>query len=89
MSSIPAGEPGRPLLLQVAKFPVTFLLELRLLPDGDDVNGGIRGHCLRHCRWPWVPGSLPSRRLGELHLGNWKELTYRRRRQDDFSGKVP
>ena len=60
-----AGEPGRPLLLQVPEFAVAFLLELRLLLDGDNVNGGLRGHRLRHGRWAWIPGSLPPGRPGE------------------------
>ena len=64
--SVPlAGEPGRPLLLQVAKFSVALLLELRLFPDGDHVNGGVRGHRLRHCCWSWIPGSLPPGRPGK------------------------
>ena len=64
-SLIPAGEPGRPILLQVPKFAVSFLLELRLLLDGDDVDGWVRGHCLRHRHGSRLPGSLPPRRLGE------------------------
>ena len=60
-----AGEPRRPVLLQVPKFAVTFLLELRLLLDGDDVDGGVRGHRLRHRRRSWVPSSLPPGWPGE------------------------
>ena len=65
VSSIPAGEPGRPLLLQVAELSVALVLELRLLPHGDDVHRRLRGHCLCHRRRSGLPGSLPSRRLGE------------------------
>ena len=64
-SLIPAGEPGRPLLLQVTELSVALLLELRLLPHGDHVHRRLRGHCLCHRRRSGLPGSLPSRRLGE------------------------
>ena len=60
-----AGEPGRPLLLQVPEFPVALLLELRLLLDGDDVDSGLWGHSVRHRGRAGVPGSLPAGWLGE------------------------
>ena len=61
-----AGEPGRPSVLQEQPEPV--LLELCLLPDGDNVHGGLRRHRLCDGAGPGLPGPLPPRRTGEYGL---------------------